>query len=89
MYVCTAGNGVGHDKTAKAFVTIQCKSTAHHVKEILVAAATKMSNVAAKELIFCVMVNCMAQSYNLPSRICLYETERTLLNNLLSYEMMQ
>ncbi len=27
MYVCTASNGVGQDKTAKVYVTVQCKST--------------------------------------------------------------
>ena len=27
MYVCTASNGVGQDKTAKTYVTVQCK---HH-----------------------------------------------------------
>ena len=26
IYVCTASNGVGKDKTAKAYVTVQCKS---------------------------------------------------------------
>jgi len=26
MYVCTASNGVGQDKTATIYVTIQCKS---------------------------------------------------------------
>ena len=31
MYVCTASNGVGQDKTAPAYVTVQCKSTSHHV----------------------------------------------------------
>ena len=25
MYVCSASNGVGQDKTAKAYVTVQCK----------------------------------------------------------------
>ena len=27
MYVCTASNGVGQDKTAKVYATVQCKST--------------------------------------------------------------
>ena len=40
MYVCTASNGVGQDKTAKAYVTVQCKSTSHYVKEVLVATGT-------------------------------------------------
>ena len=40
MYACTASNGVGHDKTAKAYVTVQCKSASHYVKEVLVAAGT-------------------------------------------------
>ena len=31
MYVCSASNGVGQDKTAKAYVTVQCKSTSPHV----------------------------------------------------------
>jgi len=31
LYVCTASNGVGQDKTAQAYVTVQCKSTFHHV----------------------------------------------------------
>jgi len=31
MYVCTASNGIGQDKTAQAYVTVQCKSTFHHV----------------------------------------------------------
>ena len=29
MYVCTASNGVGRDKRAEAFVTVQCKSLAN------------------------------------------------------------
>ena len=36
MYVCTASNGVGQDKTAQAYVTVQCKSTSHdHVIKLL------------------------------------------------------
>ncbi len=27
MYVCTASNGVGQDKTAEVYVTVQCKSS--------------------------------------------------------------
>ena len=34
MYVCTARNGLGQDKTAKAFVTVQCKSTSQYVIEL-------------------------------------------------------
>ena len=29
MYVCTASNGVGHDRTAKIYVTVQCKSSCY------------------------------------------------------------
>ena len=29
-YECMASNGIGKDKTAKSFVTVQCKSTSHH-----------------------------------------------------------
>ena len=72
MYECTASNGVGQDKTAEAYVTVQCKSTCLHVIELLVAEATWLSNVAAKELIFCVTVNCIPQSYNVPSRIKMF-----------------
>ena len=43
MYECTASNGVEKDKTANAYVTVQCKSTSHHVIELLVAAATQLS----------------------------------------------
>jgi len=35
MYVCTASNGVGQDKTAKAFVKVQCKFVSHHAIELL------------------------------------------------------
>ena len=31
IYICTASNGVGQDKTAKGLVTVQCKSTSLHV----------------------------------------------------------
>ena len=31
MYVCTASNGVGQDKTAQVYITVQCKSTSQHV----------------------------------------------------------
>lgn len=34
MYVCTASNGVGQDKTAKAYVTVQCKFEFRHIIEI-------------------------------------------------------
>jgi len=34
MYVCTASNRVGQDKTAQAYVTVQCKSTFHHVVKL-------------------------------------------------------
>ena len=30
IYACTASNGVGKDKTAKAYVTVQCKSITYH-----------------------------------------------------------
>ena len=30
-YMCTASNGVGLPKTAKAYVTVQCEYTVHHV----------------------------------------------------------
>ena len=33
MYVCTASNGVGQDKTAKVYVTVQCKSLSYHTAE--------------------------------------------------------
>ena len=33
MYVCTASNGVGEDKTATVYVTVQCKSTSQYVIE--------------------------------------------------------
>jgi len=29
IYVCTASNGVGQDKTAKIYVIVQCKSSYH------------------------------------------------------------
>ena len=35
MYVCTASNGVRQDKTAKAYVTVQCKFVSHHIIELL------------------------------------------------------
>lgn len=31
IYVCTASNGVGKDKMAKAYVTVQCKSITYHI----------------------------------------------------------
>jgi len=34
IYVCTASNGVGKDKTAKAYVTVQCKSITYHIKAV-------------------------------------------------------
>ena len=37
MYECMASNGVEQDKTAKSFVTVQCKSTSHHGTVILAA----------------------------------------------------
>ena len=30
MYVCTASNGVGEEKTEQAYVTVQCKFLFHH-----------------------------------------------------------
>ncbi len=35
MYVCTASNGVGQDKTAKVYVTVQCKSIFQGVFHLL------------------------------------------------------
>lgn len=29
MYVCTASNGLGQDRTAKIYVAVQCKSQSH------------------------------------------------------------
>ena len=37
MYVCTASNGVGQDKAAEVYVTVQCKSIFQHVIEFYVA----------------------------------------------------
>ena len=34
IYVCTASNGVGQDKTAKAYVTVQCKFAFRHIIEL-------------------------------------------------------
>lgn len=31
IYVCTASNGVGKDKMAKAYVTVQCKSITYRI----------------------------------------------------------
>lgn len=53
-YECTASNGVGQDKTAKSFVTVQCKSTCHH---------DNLSEVVAKELLVCVTVRTITSSY--------------------------
>ena len=39
MYVCTASNGVGQDKTAQAYVTVQCKFVPHRHKVIHVFGA--------------------------------------------------
>ena len=36
MYVCTASNGVGQDKTAKAYVTVQCKFVFRHIIELAI-----------------------------------------------------
>ena len=43
IYVCTASNGVGQDKTAKAYVTVQCKFVSHHIIVTLVVAAPLLS----------------------------------------------
>lgn len=34
MYVCIATNGVGQDKTAQVYVTVQCKFLSHHFIEL-------------------------------------------------------
>ncbi len=31
MYVCTASNEVGQDKTAEVYVTVQCKSISFYI----------------------------------------------------------
>lgn len=36
MYVCTASNGVGQNKTAKAYVTVQCKFVFRHIIELAI-----------------------------------------------------
>ena len=37
-YMCTASNGVGQAKTAKAYVSVQCESKFHNVIKLSVAA---------------------------------------------------
>lgn len=66
MYVCTASNEVGQDMTAQAYVTVQCKLVSHHVMKLYLLLRTLAINEAAKELIFCRTVNCIAQSYDVP-----------------------
>ena len=41
MYVCTAGNGVGQDMTAQAYVTVQCKFLFHRVINLVMLGATQ------------------------------------------------
>ena len=41
MYVCTAGNGVGQDMTAQAYVTVQCKFLFHRVINLAILGATQ------------------------------------------------
>ena len=38
-YMCTASNGVGQPKTAKAYVTVQCESKFHNILKLSAAAA--------------------------------------------------
>ena len=42
MYVCTASNGVGQDKTAKVYVTVQCKSSRYHTTELYYLLQTRL-----------------------------------------------
>ena len=48
MYVCTASNGVGQHKTAKAHVTVQCKFVSRHIIELVPLAI----NIAAEDKFF-------------------------------------
>ena len=48
MYVCTSNNGVGQDKTAKAYVTVQCKFVSSHIIELVLLAI----NIAAEDKFF-------------------------------------
>ena len=42
MYVCTASNGVGQDKTAKVYVTVQCKYSCYHTTELYYLLQTRL-----------------------------------------------
>ena len=48
MYVCSANNGVGQEKTAKAYVTVQCKFVSRHIIELVPLAI----NIAAEDKFF-------------------------------------
>ncbi len=52
MYVCTASNGVGQDKIAKVYVTVQCKSASQHVLELYVV-GRRVGNVSADASVMC------------------------------------
>ena len=38
MYVCTVSNGVGQDKAARVYITVQCKSLCYYRGDILAVA---------------------------------------------------
>ena len=45
IYVCTASNGVGKDKMAKAYVTVQCKSLTYRITVVYPCTALDYLNV--------------------------------------------
>ncbi len=68
MYVCTVGNGVGQDKTAEVYVTVQCKSISqglswergrddHHL-----ARGCKLRSLIFSNLVFGTERQCFYQS---------------------------
>lgn len=43
IYVCTASNGVGKDKMAKAYVTVQCKSLTYRITVVYPCNCSRLS----------------------------------------------